>query len=268
MRKQIAVLVIAVLLLIVPLKVMAEGVSVSQTEKLISEIGTVTRENRESVVRAVEAYNNLSETEKAAVSNFRDLEEAQQVLGLEDALWGMYIKYDEVENTYFITAPIFLQCIDRGESCVMVAMYLHENQKAPGLMVNYISMANKYIDIEKIAVNIDGENITFDKNSFTGKGKAIKAVEYNQTSKHYEWMLRKATPEDIELLRKMVEAKEVDITFWGGTEKFFGEDVRKRSQYQMIPNVRWGIDDVIKLYDIYQNASSEARSKALIMSKN
>lgn len=62
----------------------------------------------------------------------------------------------------------------------------------------------------------------------------------------------------------MVEANKVNLTFWGGTEKFFGNDVIKRSEYQLVSNIRWAIDDVLQAYDILVSVSPEARAKALL----
>lgn len=264
MRKQIVAFITVICLLIAPMRAMAAGSSVLETEKLISQIGTVTRENREAVVRAVAAYNSLSDNEKATVSNFKALEEAQQVLGLEDALCELYIKHNAVQNTYVITAPVFFQSIDRGESCIMPIIYLYEGQEQPEMVVDYISMADKYIDINKITIDIDEKRTTFDKKDFTYLGMMVKPVEYNHTSKYYETVRKKGTKEEITFLKSMVNANKVNLTFWGGTEKFFGNDVIKRSEYQLVSNIRWAIDGVLQAYDILVSVSPEARAKALL----
>lgn len=192
MRKQIVAFITVICLLIAPMRAMAAESSVLETEKLISQIGTVTRENREAVVRAVAAYNSLNDNEKATVSNFKALEEAQQVLGLEDALCELYIKHNAVQNTYVITAPVFFQSIDRGESCIMPIIYLYEGQEQPEMVVDYISMADKYIEINKITIDLDEKRTTFDKKDFTYLGMMVKPVEYNHTSKYYETVRKKA----------------------------------------------------------------------------
>ena len=73
----------------VPFAVLAQqnsAVTPEQVEALISQIGTVTRSRRAAIVAALDAYNQLDDAGKAAVTNFGVLAEAQQILGIQDAL--------------------------------------------------------------------------------------------------------------------------------------------------------------------------------------
>ena len=75
----------------VPFAVLAQqnsAVTPEQVEALISQIGTVTRSRRAAIVAALDAYNQLDDAGKAAVTNFGVLAEAQQILGIQDALAG------------------------------------------------------------------------------------------------------------------------------------------------------------------------------------
>ena len=79
--------------------------TVAQVESLINQIGTVTTARRPAIVAAVNAYNELDDASKAQVSNFAVLAEAQQVLGLKDALAKLKISYDKVEDARSYVSP-------------------------------------------------------------------------------------------------------------------------------------------------------------------
>ena len=77
----------------VPFAVLAQqnsAVTPEQVEALISQIGTVTRSRRAAIEAALDAYNQLDDAGKAAVTNFGVLAEAQQILGIQDALAKSY----------------------------------------------------------------------------------------------------------------------------------------------------------------------------------
>lgn len=85
----------------VPFAVLAQqnsAVTPEQVEALISQIGTVTRSRRAAIVAALDAYNQLDDAGKAAVTNFGVLAEAQQILGIQDALAKCNVNYDAVED--------------------------------------------------------------------------------------------------------------------------------------------------------------------------
>ena len=87
MKKRFAAAVLAaVLTAALGLNVLAAAPTVQEVEHTIDQIGTVTRENRKAVEKAVEAYSQLDNDQKSEVSNFGTLAEAQQVLGIQDAV--------------------------------------------------------------------------------------------------------------------------------------------------------------------------------------
>ena len=104
-----AFMAMMILLMLMPSSAFAAEPSVQEVEALIAQIGTVTRENRSAVERAVDAYSQLDDTAKAEVSNFTVLAEAQQILGIKDALAKLDVKYDKVEGNYTITSPYALK---------------------------------------------------------------------------------------------------------------------------------------------------------------
>ena len=103
----------------VPFAVLAQqnsAVTPEQVEALISQIGTVTRSRRAAIVAALDAYNQLDDAGKAAVTNFGVLAEAQQILGIQDALAKCNVNYDAVEDCWAITTPHY-DSIDKRKTC-------------------------------------------------------------------------------------------------------------------------------------------------------
>ena len=104
-KKVVAALAMIFAMLFVSIGAFAASPAVQEVEALISQIGTVTRENRSAVESAVNAYNQLDEASKAAVSNYAVLAEAQQVLGIKDALAKLGVEYDKVQNSAAMRSP-------------------------------------------------------------------------------------------------------------------------------------------------------------------
>ena len=96
--------------------------SVQEVETLIAQIGTVTRENRSAVEKAVNAYNQLDDASKAGVSNFDVLAEAQQILGIKDALAKLNIDHDKVENSIVMVSPYTVNNESVGQSVMAPAI--------------------------------------------------------------------------------------------------------------------------------------------------
>lgn len=116
MRRKISAILVTVLimLMVMPMGAFAAVPSVQEVETLIAQIGTVTRENRSAVEKAVNAYNQLDDASKAGVSNFDVLAEAQQILGIKDALAKLNVEHDRVENNYTISDSYVESTLNTG----------------------------------------------------------------------------------------------------------------------------------------------------------
>lgn len=95
------------------------AMSVAEVENLINQIGTVTTARRPAIVAALNAYNELDDAGKAQVSNFAVLEEAQQVLGLKDALARLKINYDRVEDSRSYVSPVEEKLANQGTNFLL-----------------------------------------------------------------------------------------------------------------------------------------------------
>ena len=115
----------------VPFAVLAQqnsAVTPEQVEALISQIGTVTRSRRAAIVAALDAYNQLDDAGKAAVTNFGVLAEAQQILGIQDALAKCNVNYDAVEDCWAITTRMMTASISARRVALAQPLYLGQGK--------------------------------------------------------------------------------------------------------------------------------------------
>ena len=136
----------------VPFAVLAQqnsAVTPEQVEALISQIGTVTRSRRAAIVAALDAYNQLDDAGKAAVTNFGVLAEAQQILGIQDALAKCNVNYDAVED-YMITTP-HDDSIDKRKTCgIGPNLYIWDKGNTIVFWEDFTYMGSSELDIDDI----------------------------------------------------------------------------------------------------------------------
>lgn len=258
----IALAAIMICLTLIPVSALAAVPSVQEVETLISQIGTVTRENRSAVENAVNAYNQLDDASKAAVSNYAVLEEAQQVLGIKDALAKLRVEYDKVDDDYTITSQSSVKELDSGSCSVMLTLYV-DKQEQPRLVVFYNYIGDKFVWTESVIVRAGENKYTYEKDAFSytdinnvriGSGK-IKCAEINGTY---------VEDFDLELLRDALSAKETIIRFTGHEPSVWGQGDITEYDYILTPQNRQSITDVLHTYDLMCAAGPEATWKALM----
>ena len=128
MKKRFAAAVLAaVLTAALGLNVLAAAPTVQEVEHTIDQIGTVTRENRKAVEKAVEAYSQLDNDQKSEVSNFGTLAEAQQILGIQDAVAKLKVGYDKKDDAVILLSP-YTEKNEKNDSCT-VAPVLYASDK-------------------------------------------------------------------------------------------------------------------------------------------
>lgn len=263
MRRKVAVALAAMImfLTLIPISALAAVPSVQEVETLISQIGTVTRENRSAVENAVNAYNQLDDASKAAVSNYAVLKEAQQVLGIKDALAKLEVEYDKVDNDYTIMSPSDVKLLDKGSCGVLLTLYVDENEQ-PRMVVFYDYVGENFVWTESVVVRAGENKYTYDKDAFSytkldkvklSSGK-IKCAELNGTL---------AEDFDFELLRDALSAKETIIRFTGHEPSLRGQGDKTEYDYVLTPQNRQSITDVLYAYDLMCAAGPEVTWKAL-----
>lgn len=247
MRRKISAILVTVLimLMVMPMEVFAAVPSVQEVETLIAQIGTVTRENRSAVEKAVNAYNQLDDASKAGVSNFDVLAEAQQILGIKDALAKLNIDHDKVEN-----------------SIVMVSPYTVNNESVGQSVRPLLAMAVEYIGEEHLWMNVvkvrAGEN---KYEYYYGDFPITDAGEEKIKNKTVavETGTRIATDNDYNMFMNILNAKEAIVRF---SNVNYGR-VMKSYDYTITNEDRQAITDVLNAYNLMCSVSPDVLRKAL-----
>lgn len=216
-----------------------------QVVGLIGQIGTVTTASRQAIVAALTAYNQLDDAGKAAVSNYAVLAEAQQVLGIKDALAKCSVDFDKVERNWYIEPPYADTCDSNG-SCYMVPWIVVDEAKGQynitaGAHMVYQGETN--LAMSQITVRA-GDSLM----NFPAGGP------YTSSQPYYESSTYTFAPEDMQWMHTILGQSEIIVRFSGyiGTK-----------DYTVTPENRQAITDVLNLYDLLQAATPEVRAKAL-----
>lgn len=259
MRRKIAAILVTalIMMMVMPMGTFAAAPSVQEVETLIAQIGTVTRENRSAVEKAVNAYNQLDDQSKAGVSNFDVLAEAQQILGIKDALAKLNMSQDKVENTKIWFSPYAEKCEEIGQSVVALCIGMKENVNMPMLM-----MSMEYIGDKDLRMNV--VKIRAGDNKFTYNSDAFEKIErgnikINNIKKYAERGTTWVEEFDIEMLKGFLSADEVIVRFQResyGTAEYV--------DYTVTPEERQAIIDVLNAYTLMCSVSPEVLRKALV----
>ena len=258
-KKVVAVLAMIFAMLFVSIGAFAASPAVQEVEAQITQIGTVTRENRSAVENALSAYNELDDASKAEVSNYEILVEAQQILGIKDALAKLEVEYDKVDNDYTITSPSNLKELESGSCSIMPTICIYENSEKPEMVVLYNYVGDKFVWTDAIAVRTEENRYTYEKGAFIYK-KTDRATIPSGKVKCVEIVCITAAQFDFELLRDALSSKETIIRFTGH-EPITGD--RAEYDYVLTPQNRQSITDVLHTYDLMCSVSSDVMRKAL-----
>lgn len=226
------------------------AVTPEQVEALIGQIGTVTRNKRSKIVKALEAYNQLDDAGKAAVSNFSVLAEAQQILGIQDALAKCTVKYDEVDDDWMITSPHFDDIKKRLACALSPMLYVGTDAKSFGFGEMFFYIGKSKMDIDTIVLR-------------GGEYKYTYTCGYDNSDYGYDrsisrwWAGASFVMEDSEVdwLRNLLSADKVIMRF---------KDVDGgQYDYTWTAQDRQAITDIVYLYDLFKTATPEVIVKAL-----
>jgi len=254
MRRRIAVLmaVVLMMLMIIPMNAFAAAPSVQEVETLIAQIGTVSRENRSAVERAVNAYNQLDDASKAGVSNFDVLAEAQQILGIKDALAKLNVEHDKVENDYTISDSYVENTLNTGLCMIAPSIRVYGDRDEPILMIAFIYIGDEFLNANKIIVRVGDNKYTYNQDAFSAIGRDVCKTNTGKL-KWMEDYVTIAEDFDIELLQDALSSKEAIFRFSG----------YQNYDYVLTPQNRQAITDVMNAYNLMCSVSPEVLSKAL-----
>ena len=220
--------------------------TVAQVESLINQIGTVTTARRPAIVAALNAYNSLDDAGKAQVSNFAVLAEAQQVLGLKDALAKLTIKYDKVEDARSYVSPAEDHLSDQGKSYIL-PFFVNGSTNDPSMYFMVLCSGNKYVFLDTITIRAGEYKYTYTID--------WTDVDSGYDGKHY-WELTSfvGDDEDIQWFKNILSADEIIVRYSGD-----GGSI----DHTVTPEERQAITDVLNAYDLFKAASPTVRAKAL-----
>lgn len=226
------------------------AITPEQVEALIGQIGTVTRDSRPAIVAALDAYNQLDDAGKAAVSNFAVLAEAQQILGIKDALAKCIVEYDAVEDDWMIKTPHY-ESIDKRLTCGMGAeLYIADKGDYLAFDEDFTYFGTEKLDIDTIVLR-------------GGDYKYTYTCDYDNSGYGFDKKLNRwfagavfiMEPDEIDWLRNLLSAQTIIM-------RFTGVDYTK-VDYTWTPQDRQAVTDIINLYDLLKAATPEIREKAL-----
>lgn len=229
---------------------MNDAVTPEQVEALINQIGSVTRNSRQAIVAALNAYNQLDDAGKEAVSNFSVLAEAQQILGIQDALAKCQVEYDNVEDDWTIKSPHY-QTLDKRLTCGMGPwMYVWNNGENFSFHESFTYFGNQKMDIDTIVLRGGDYKYTYscgyDNSDYgydRGLGRWFAIATFSMEDNEVDW------------LRNLLGAKTVIM-------RFNGVDY-SQTDYTWTAQDRQAVTDMVNLYDLLKAASPEVRAKAL-----
>lgn len=220
--------------------------SVAEVESLIDQIGTVTTARRPAIVAALDAYNTLDDASKAQVGNFAVLAEAQQVLGLKDALAKLNIDYDKVEDSRGYVSPLESKLTEQGKS-YLLPFFVNRSTGDPAMFFMGLCCGNKYVYMDHIIIR-------------AGEYKYTYEIDWTDADRGYDgkcyWELIsfEGDNQDIQWFKNILSADEIIIRYSG---------VGGSIDHTVTSAERQAITDVINAFELFRAASPEVRAKAL-----
>lgn len=256
-RKIAIALVTILMLLMAPMTVFAAAPSVQEVETLITQIGTVTRENRSAVEKAVNAYNQLDDEMKAQVSNFEVLAEAQQILGVKDAIAKLNRMHDKVENTIVMISPYTEKNEAEGLPITAPVLMFVEPYERPFLVmvVEYAGKEHLWMNVIKIRAGENKYEYYYNDFSITDSGE----TKVKNKTVSLERGIRLVTDNDYNMFTDVLSSKEAIVRF----AKANYESIEKLCDYTVTNEDRQAITDVLNAYNLMCSVSPEVLHKAL-----
>ena len=244
MRRKISAILVTVLimLMVMPMGAFAAVPSVQEVETLIAQIGTVTRENRSAVEKAVNAYNQLDDASKAGVSNFDVLAEAQQIL----------VEHDRVENNYTISDSYVESTLNTGLCMIAPSIRVYGDRDELVLMISFVYVGDELLNANRVIVRVGDNKYTYNQDAFSAIGRDICKINTGKL-KWVEGFVTRAEDFDIELLRDALSSQEAIFRFSG----------YQNYDYVLTQQNRQAITDVLNAYNLMCSVSPDVLRKAL-----
>lgn len=176
--------------------------------------------------------------------------EAQQILGIQDALAKCNVNYDAVEDCWAITTP-HDDSIDKRKTCgIGPNLYIWDKGNTIVFWEDFTYMGSSELDINDIILRGGDYKYTYIcdyDNSGYGYDKEL--------GKWFAWATFEMEDSEVEWLRNLLSADTVIMRFEGTDYSKF--------DYTWTGQDRQAITDIIDLYDLLKAVTPEVREKAL-----
>ena len=178
------------------------------------------------------------------------LAEAQQILGIQDALAKCNVNYDAVEDCWAITTP-HDDSIDKRKTCgIGPNLYIWDKGNTIVFWEDFTYMGSSELDIDDIILRGGDYKYTYIcdyDNSGYGYDKEL--------GKWFAWATFEMEDSEVEWLRNLLSADTVIMRFEGTDYSKF--------DYTWTVQDRQAITDIIDLYNLLKAVTPEVREKAL-----
>lgn len=257
MKKRFAAAVLAaVLTAALGLNVLAAAPTVQEVEHTIDQIGTVTRENRKAVEKAVEAYSQLDNDQKSEVSNFGTLAEAQQILGIQDAVAKLKVGYDKKDDAVILLSPYTEknEKNEKNDSCTVApVLYASDKYSSPILFLFFEYLGSDYLQTQTVRIKAGGSTYQYRAKDFAQT--SYGTIKLDGKTRAIERGIRVTSRNDVKVLSAMLADAKTTI-------QFVGKD--KTVDYVLSNEDRQAITDVLYAYDLMNQASADVLHKVLV----
>lgn len=204
----------------------------------IDAIGEITLESGNAIENATKMYNNLSENEKALVTNYKVLEDAiaEYSVLLEDEEERLLESFRTKEDSNGIT----WYSHDRQPQYINERTYVlpYIGVKPDGqvrLVLRYIYYGRDWVNWKTASITVDGTSYTF--------APSYSDIIHDESDGHV-WEYRDDSSPDIEMLKRIAESKETIVTFQGDTDSY---------KHNISIADKNAIKDIIALYELLKS---------------
>ena len=227
---------------------MTNAYTVGQVYDLINQIGTVNRSRRPQIVAALNAYNTLSDAQKAQVSNFSVLAEAQQVLGIQDALANLSVKRNSADTGWFVRSYYEAKTLSLKSCAANAYLYIPDDASTAKFQLQMRYVGDEKLDLYNVVVYSGDRTYTFSCDIYYDGG-------YNSDLGWFDSATFTMEPEELSWFGQWLSQSEVVMRFTG----WEGNSL----DYTLTPENRQALTDIINAYNLIMAASPDVRLKAI-----
>ena len=186
------------------------------------------------------------------MSNFDVLAEAQQILGIKDALAKLNVEHDRVENNYTISDSYVESTLNTGLCMIAPSIRVYGDRDELALMISFVYVGDELLNANRVIVRAGDNKYTYNQDAFSVIGRDVCKINTGKL-KWVEDFVTRAEDFDIELLRDALSSQEAIFRFSG----------YQNYDYVLTQQNRQAITDVLNAYNLMCSVSPDVLRKAL-----